>query len=80
MTKDFNQKEIIKDLKINARAVGIPVGAAEVFIEKTLKAIEKDLKSKQIITETDLNRLIAKEMRKYNRDLAYVYKIRDKII
>ena len=80
MTKDFNQKEVIRDLKINARAVGIPAGAAEVFIEKTLKAIEKDLKSKQIITETDLDRLIAREMQKYNRDLAYVYKIRDKII
>lgn len=80
MSKDYDSKATTKELKINAKAVGIPAGAAEVFTSQTIAAVEKSLKNKRIITEADLNRLIAKEVRKYNQDLAYVYKIRDKII
>ena len=78
--KDFDETEIIKDLKIDARAVGIPEGAAESFIERTLKDAKKSLKNRSVITEKDLNRVILKELKKYNADLAYVYENRDKII
>ena len=73
-------KSLTKILKIDARSVGIPSGAAEVFIDKTLKAAEKSLKSKKIITQEDLDRAITKELKKYNADFAYVYENRDKII
>ena len=76
----FNRKEITKTLKTDARALGIPSGAAEIFIEKTLDSVEKSLKTKKIITEKDLDRLILRELKKYHKDLAYVYEIRDKII
>ncbi|MBR3175965.1 hypothetical protein IKF26_01005 [Candidatus Saccharibacteria bacterium] len=78
--KDFDEKALTKELKIDAKAVGIPIGAAEVFIEKTVKAVKKSLKTKNTITNNDLKRLVAKELKKYNTDLAYVYKNRDKII
>ena len=78
--KDFDETEIIKDLKIDARAVGIPEGAAESFIERTMKDAKKSLKNRSVITEKDLNRVILKELKKYNVDLAYVYENRDKII
>ena len=78
--KDFDETEIIKDLKIDARAVGIPEGAAESFIERTMKDAKKPLKNRSVITEKDLNRVILKELKKYNADLAYVYENRDKII
>ena len=52
----------------------------EIFIDKTLKAIQTTLKSKTIITDKDLDRAIIKELKKYNPDLAYVYENRDKII
>ena len=78
--KDFDETEIIKDLKIDARAVGIPEGAAESFIERTIKDAKKSLKNRSVITEKDLNRVILKELKKYNVDLAYVYENRDKII
>lgn len=78
--KDFDETEIIKDLKIDARAVGIPEGAAESFIERTMKDAKKSLKNRSVITEKDLNRVILKELKKYNADLAYVYENRDKII
>ncbi len=76
----FDEKKFTKDLKIDARAVGIPSGSAEIFIEKTLESAKKQLKNKSIITKKDLERIIAKELKKYNADLAYIYKNRDKII
>ena len=76
----FNEKKLIKELKIDARALGIPSGAAEIFINETLKSVKKSLKSKNIITEYDLKRLVTKELKKYHADLAYVYENRDKII
>lgn len=78
--KEFNEVEIKKDLKIDAHALGIPVGAAEVFINRTLKDAKKTLKDKSIITEKDLERAVVKELKKYHADLAYVYQNRDTII
>ena len=78
--QEFDEKQIKKELKIDAKALGIPSGAAETFIDNTLKSVKKSIKSKTIITELDLRRLIIKELKKYNTDLAYVYKNRDKII
>ena len=75
-----NNKTLIKNLKIDAKAVGIPAGATDIFITKSLKAAEKSLKPHKIITEKDLNRAIIKELKKYNTDFAYVYENRDKII
>lgn len=76
----LDKKTLRKDLKIHAKAVGIPVGAAEVFIDKSIKDALKNLKNKEIITENDLERAVERELKKYNADLAYVYKNRDKII
>ena len=78
--RDFDENEIIHNLKIDAHAVGIPEGAAETFIERTIKDVKKSLKNRSIITENDLHRAILKELRKYHADLAYVYENRDKII
>ena len=78
--KDFDENEIKKDLKIDAHAVGIPEGAAEIFVERTMKDAKKSLKNRSIITENDLKRAILKELKKYHADLAYVYENHDKII
>ena len=76
----FDEKSLRKELKIHARALGIPIGAAESFIDETLKSLQKSLAQKSLITENDLKRLVYKELKKYHADLAYVYKNRDKII
>ncbi len=80
MTVEFDEKSITQELKIDARALGIPAGAAETFISKTVSGAKKSLKSKNIITKRDLERAITKELKKYHKDLAYVYENRDKII
>ena len=74
------RENLEKDLKLNAKALGIPIGSIEIFITETMKSLEKSLKDKPVITESDLNRLLAKTLKKYNTDLAYVYQIRGKII
>lgn len=73
-------KSITNDLKSTAKALGIPEGAAEIFISRTLAAVQKSLKSKSLITDADLTRAIARELKKYHADFAYVYEIRDIII
>ena len=77
---ETTKKQILKELKVHARAVGLPEGSAESFIKATVSAVQKSLKNKTVITNADLTRSIAKELKKYNQDLAYVYQNHDKII
>ena len=76
----IDDKSIQKTLKIDARGIGIPAGAASIFIERAMKDARKSLKHKSLITEKDLTRALVKELKKYNADLAYVYKNRGRII
>ena len=78
--QEIDEKNIKRNLRIDAHGVGIPTGAANIFVDKTIKDTLKSLKGKPIITEKDLDRAIVKELKKYNPDLAYVYKNRDTII
>ena len=73
-------KQLKKELKTHARAVGIPEGAAQAFIEQTILGVQKNLTKKTTITSQDLTRLVSKELAKYSSDLAYAYKNHDKII
>lgn len=72
--------DIRQDLLIHAKALGIPEGAADDFIKRSLVDAKKAVADKTIITKADLERAVATELKKYNADLAYVFKNRDKII
>ena len=74
------EDEIVEELKLEAKALEIPIGAAEIFINKAMAAAKKPLKNKKSITNNDLERAIVKELKKYHPDLAYVYENRDKIV
>ena len=78
--ENFNASKLQKSLKIDARGLDIPSGAADAFIDRTITAAQKSLGTKKIITEQDLKRAVVKELKKYNADFAYVYENRDKII
>lgn len=75
---DFTK--VKRELKIHAKALHIPSGAANVFIDEAISKAENSLKSKKLITDQDLTRAIVKELKKFNADFAYVYENRDKII
>lgn len=76
----FDEAAIKKSLKIYAKSLGIPSGAANAFIDQTLEKTKKSLQKKSIITDQDLSRILVKELKKFNTNLAYVYENRDKII
>lgn len=76
----IDKEKIERELKIDARALSIPEGAADEFIRRSLIDAKKKLADKKIITKMDLERAVAAELKKYSADLAYVYKNRDKII
>ena len=77
---EATKKQLSKELKTHARAIGLPEGSAESFINAAINDAQKSLKSKSTITNADLTRLVSKELKKYNQDLAYVYQNHDKII
>lgn len=67
-------------LIIHAKALGIPSGSAQIFIDKAVLASTKKLEKQTITTDADIVRTLAKELKKYNPDLAYVYENYAKII
>lgn len=76
----FDPTILKKNLKIHARSLGIPSGAANDFIDRTIKQVQVSLKSKKLVTNKDITRAVVKELKKYHADFAYVYQNRDKII
>lgn len=78
--QNYNRKALEKSLKIDAKALAIPAGAADVFIKKTLDHVEKTLRHHKNVTERELKSAIVKELKKFHKDFAYVYQNRDKII
>lgn len=77
---DSDEKAIRSELKIDARAIGIPSGAATIFIDHTISDAKKYLTTKKTVTHKAVKRAIYRELKKYNTDLAYVYQNRDTII
>ena len=77
---ESTEKLLKKSLKIHAKALGIPEGAAEIFIDKSIIAAKKTLSKHKFITNQDIVRAVAKELKKYHTDLAYVYANYDRII
>ena len=52
----------------------------EMVAERVCDEVEKWVNGRPEITKADLDRVTAARIRKYDRDLAYVYENRDKII
>lgn len=77
---NFEEQTIKRELKIDARAIGIPSGSATIFIDRTITDAKKYLKTKKTITKKTIKHAIYRELKKYNADLAYVYQNRDTII
>lgn len=77
---DDTYQNLEKTLKLHARALHIPAGSADAFINETIKSVRKSLKGKSLASNRELKRLVAKELKKYHADFAYVYANCDIII
>ena len=78
--KAFSKTLIVKDIMLEAKVLGISVGAAEQYAKKVSEKVVKWAERREAVTEDDINMEIAKEINKYNKDLSFVYKNRGKII
>ena len=76
----FDPIALKKSLTRDARALGIPMGSAEAFIERTVNDVVKSLKSEQTPTESGVNRAVIREMKKYSPDFVFYLQHRDQII
>ena len=76
----FSRKKLQEEIMREARVLNMHSGSAEMITEKVTEAVEKWAKKRSTITREDLTRVTGKELEKYDKDLAYVYKNRDKII
>lgn len=78
LSVDYIADDIIKEGKtLHLQAAPLKIVANQVA-EKIVKKLEKT--DKRTIKKSDLNTLIAKEIKGYSKDLSFVYQNRGKII
>ena len=77
---EFSEKQLINDLKREAKVLNLEQGAAELIAREVAKRIQLWMTDKPTITQSDLDRRIITEVRKYNKDLAFILGERNKII
>ena len=77
---EFSEKQLINDLKREAKVLNLEQGAAELIATEVAKKIQLWMTDKPTITQSDLDRRIITEVRKYNKDLAFILGERNKII
>ncbi len=78
--EELNCAKIAEQIRKDASALGLPQGMVDEIASRAAEAVLKWAKDRSAVTTTDINRRIAVEIKKYNRDLAYVYENRGKII
>lgn len=74
----FDPAALKKSLTRDARALGIPAGSAEAFIDLTIKSVVKSVKKSP--TESEVNRALIREMKKYSPDFTFYLQHRNQII
>ena len=76
----LSKKKIHEDIKREAKVLGIHPGTAEIIADKVTEKIMNWSKKRSMSTEDDLNERIVKELEKYNKDLAYLFESKGKVI
>ncbi|MBP5674923.1 hypothetical protein J6W91_01170 [Candidatus Saccharibacteria bacterium] len=81
MTKvKLSKKKVHEEIKREAKVLGLHPGTAEIIADKVTEKIMTWSKKRAMITEDDLNQKLAKEIKKFNEDLAYLFESKGKII
>lgn len=76
----FSPEELVSELKMSSRALNLPEGSVEPIIRRTLEGVLTWLEGRDIITKSDLERVVSRELGKYSPDLRLLYENRDKFI
>lgn len=76
----FSEKKLAMEIRQEAQVLNLHMGAVEAIIDKVVARVGAWARGRSAITKEDLERVTARELKKYNADLAYLYKNRGKII
>ena len=76
----FSEEQLVEDLKHEAKVLKLEQGAAELIATQVAKKIKQWITNMPTITQSDLDRQIMAEVKKYNKDLAFILGERNKII
>lgn len=76
----FTKELVVKDLLKQAKALNISEAVAKEYADRVGEKVEKWVRARGGVTEDDVNSIIAREIKKYNRDIAFIYENRGKII
>lgn len=77
---NFSKKQLATEIRKEAQVLNLHMGAVEAIIEKVVERVDGWSRDRTVITRDDLERKVAQEIGRYNKDLAYLYKNRGKII
>lgn len=76
----LTDERIYQEIMREAKVLNMQAGAAEIIAKKVTEAIIKWGKNRAAVTEVDLNQRLAKETKKFDTDLAYLFESKNKII
>ena len=80
LPKIYASKSLRQAVLADARALGIAEKWAETIANKTVDHVNKWIKNRGAVTESDIRRVAYKKLQELNPDIAYIYKNRDKIL
>ena len=80
MRGKYSKAKLKKEILQEARVLGLHRGAVELMVDHVTDEVDTWVSARAVVTATDLDRVTSTKLRKYNKDLAYWYSNRDKII
>lgn len=80
MKQFFSTQKLEQEITQLAQSIGLAPGFTETISNQVASATKRQIANRQVITQGDLERIVARELRKYSLDLSYIYHNRDKII
>lgn len=76
----FSKKALKAEILKEAKVLNRHMGAAEAIADRVVLQVEKWVAGRNVVTKNDIDRVTCEKIKKYDPDLAYIYKNRGKII
>ena len=77
---EYTHEGVVQNVLRYARSLEIPEGMSKQLAERAARKADIWMKNKSTVTESDLRRVIGKELEIVSPDLAFAYRNHDKII
>ena len=78
--KKYSKNWLRRDIMKEGRVLGLHSGATAAIAERVIEEVDAWVAKRSEVTEADLNRVTCNKLKKYNPDLAYMYKMKGKVI